>query len=80
MYDVCVIGAGIIGSCAAYNALKYAKNVVLCDQVCIRCICGICSESKLILYDLYQLRNLGLNKERKTKALALPIGRVVIDL
>eukprot|EP00112_Aurelia_sp_Birch-Aquarium-sp1_P004379 Seg1494.10 transcript_id=Seg1494.10/GoldUCD/mRNA.D3Y31 product=Paxillin protein_id=Seg1494.10/GoldUCD/D3Y31 len=35
VYDVCIIGAGIIGSCAAYNALKYTKNVLLCDQVCV---------------------------------------------
>ena len=34
IYDVCVIGAGIVGSCAAYNAIKCTKSVVLCDQVC----------------------------------------------
>ena len=33
VFDICVVGAGIVGSCAAYNALKYTKSVVLCEQV-----------------------------------------------
>eukprot|EP00795_Rhopilema_esculentum_P015146 gene15146-6334_t len=32
VFDICVVGAGIVGSCAAYNALKYTKSVVLCEQ------------------------------------------------
>ena len=39
VYDVCVIGAGIIGSCAAYNAIQHTKSVVLCEQVAWTNIC-----------------------------------------
>ncbi len=40
IYDVCVIGAGIIGSSAAFSLTKHTKNVVLCDQVGFDCGVG----------------------------------------
>ncbi len=33
VYNVCVVGAGIIGSSAAYNAAKQTNDVILCEQV-----------------------------------------------
>eukprot|EP00794_Sanderia_malayensis_P013816 gene13816-15261_t len=32
VFDVCVVGAGIVGSSAAYNCTKHTNNVVLCEQ------------------------------------------------
>ena len=36
MYDVAVIGAGVIGSATAYYIAKRGANVVLLEQVRIR--------------------------------------------
>ena len=35
MYDVIVVGAGIMGSAAAYSLLKQGKKTLLIDQVSI---------------------------------------------
>ena len=32
-FDVCVIGAGVNGSSAAYHLVKQKKNVLLLEQV-----------------------------------------------
>jgi len=33
VYDVAVVGAGVIGSAAAYNIIRKGVNVVLIEQV-----------------------------------------------
>ena len=34
MYDVCVVGAGVIGSATARHLAKLGKKTLLLDQVC----------------------------------------------
>ena len=39
IYDVAVIGAGVIGSAAAYQIVKTGATVVLLEQV--QCVCTV---------------------------------------